>query len=70
MRKNKKRHQMQKVSEKQLMRQLLDESAVLGLFDQIGTDENGEPLYSISPNAEARAEILRMIIDSNTPTEE
>ncbi len=70
MRKNKKRHQMQTVTDELLVRQLLDESVALGLFERVGTDAKGEPLYTMSPNAEARAEILRKIMNSKPNSEE
>jgi len=70
MRKNKKRHQMQKISDEQLVRQLLNESVVFGLFDRVGTDAKGEPLYRIRPNAEARAEVLRKLSNSQLPADD
>jgi len=66
MRKKKKRLQMQTVSEEQAMRQVFDESVALGLIDRVGTDAKGEPLYSINPNAEARAEVLRKLMKINS----
>ena len=59
--KNKKRLQMQKLTDEQIMRRLLDESVALGLFERVGIDEKGEPLYQMSPNAEARADVLRRL---------
>lgn len=70
MRKNKKRLQMQTKTDEQRLRQLLDESVAFGLFKRVGTDAEGEPLYTMSPNAEARAEVLRKIINSKPPADD
>ena len=61
MRKKKKRLQMQRETDEQAMRRLLDESVALGLLEHAGTNEKGEPLYRISPNAEAKADVLRRL---------
>ena len=62
--KKKKRLQMQTKTDEQVMRQILDLSADLGLFERMGYDDQGEPIYAISEQAEERAEVLRKIIAS------
>lgn len=54
--KNKKRLQMQKTdtAEEKFVREALADAVQMGLLDQIGYDEKGEPLYRMPDDAKER----------------
>jgi hypothetical protein len=57
--KKKKRLQMQKITDKQFVSQVLADGVGLGLLDQVGYDEHGEPIYTMKPNFEERLELIK-----------
>lgn len=61
MAKKKKRLQMQSKSDYRLVSEALADGVALGITELTGYDAQGEPVYRIAPNAEARLKILKKV---------
>ena len=69
MSKKKKRLQMQKTrtAEEKLVQKALADGVGLGLFDQVGFDKHGEPIYKMKLDFEKRLEHLKKTLGLSTP---